>query len=301
MASLDTLTIFFLDARGQSDRPFVRQLAAIAPSSYFSLSRLKELLGNPLLSPDWLQVNVGGKPMSFDDDFLWKFVQKKKLCFIDKKKMNEAIAKGASVVLEGLDILEPRIHALCSEIDVQLPCSLINCEAFFSQKNNEAYYGHRDSDDVLVIQLEGQKRWRLHEPQPRRYRGNSPLNEQQMGPLLEELVMNPGDIMFVRAGVPHRCITENAYSLHLSFDLCDRTPNIEQITEAANQLHAECLAPMNAPASEVVDQYIKHLKSEKFSQHLESATTTMQQQARRFRERMGQAGSLDALDRFLQK
>lgn len=301
MDELDALTEFFLNARIQGDRPFVRQPAAVDPLSYFSLIRLKELLGNPLLSPDWLQVNVVGKALSFDDDFLWKFVQKKKLCFIDKKKMNEVIAKGASVVLEGLDILDPRVHALCSEIDAQLPCSLINCEAFFSQKNNEAYYGHRDSDDVLVIQIEGRKRWRLHEPQQRRYRGNSPLNEQQMGPLLEELIMNPGDILFVRAGVPHRCITENAYSLHLSFDLCDRTPNIEQITEAAKQLHAECLAPMNASAFEVVEHYIKHLKSEQFSQHLESETATMQRQVQRFRKRMGQAGALDALDRFLPK
>ena len=297
--SLDSLTRFFLDARSQANQPFVKKDAGVEPINYFSLGRLNELLGNPLLSPDWLQVNVGGKAMSFDEDFLWKFVQKKKLCFIDKKKMDEAVARGASVVLEGLDILDSRIHALCAEIDSQLPCALINCEAFFSQKNNEAYYGHRDSDDVLVMQIEGQKRWRVHEPQQRRYRGNSPLSEQQMGPLLAEFVMSPGDILFVRAGVPHRCITEGAYSLHLSFDLCDRTPNIEQITEAANKLHAESLAPMNATATEVVDHYIRHLKSERFAKHLETASASMKDQASRFRQRMGQAGPIKALDRFI--
>jgi hypothetical protein len=299
MTTIDPLTQFFLNHRDSPQTAFARAEQAVAPQDYFSLIRLKEVLSNPLLSPDWLQVSLGGKAYSFDDDFLWKVVQKKRLCFIDKEKMNRAISAGASVVLEGLDILDARIHALCTEIDAQLPCALINCEAFFSQKNNEAYFGHRDSDDVLVIQIEGQKRWRVHQPQQRRYRGNSPLTEQQMGPLLEEFVMNPGDILFVRAGVPHRCITENAYSLHLSFDLCDRTPNIEQITEAANAHYAESLAPMNAPAKAVVSRYIEQLQSETFTAYLETATQTMKGQAAQFRARMGRSRESAALEKFL--
>jgi hypothetical protein len=292
--ALDPLTQFFLNARLEIDQPFVKKDLGVDPASYFSLERLEELLGNPLLSPDWLMVNLGHKAITFDDDFLWKVVQKKKLCFIDKTKLDQAVAQGASVVLEGLDILDSRIHDLCSEIDARLPCALVNCEAFFSQKHNEAYYGHRDSDDVLVIQIEGQKRWRVHQPQQRRYRGNSPLTEQEMGLLLAEVVMNPGDVLFVRAGVPHRCITEGKYSLHLSFDLCDRTPNIEQITDAANQLHAESLAPMNATAAEVVEHYIQHLKSERFVKQLELASADIKKQAIRFRQRMGRAGKIKA-------
>jgi ribosomal protein L16 Arg81 hydroxylase len=296
---MDLLTSFFLDARADGTQSYVRRDRAVNPKDYFGLAQLSEHLANPLLSPDWVQVSLGGKVLGLDDDFLWKFVQQKKLCFIDKERLNSVIAQGASVVLEGLDILEPRIHAVCAEIDSQLPCALINCEAFFSQKNNEAYHGHRDSDDVLVMQLEGRKRWRIYHPQQRRYAGNSPLTEAQMGPLLVGLTMNPGDILFVRAGVPHRCITEDAYSLHLSFDLCDRTPNIEQITQAANQLHSESLAPGNAPASEVVDHYITHLKSERFQAHLREATAAMKQEAVQFRQRMGRAGGITAFSKFL--
>lgn len=300
MVDLDTLTHFFIDAREQMDKPFVRREAAVKPEDYFSLKRLQELLGNPLLTPDWLQVSLKGQRLSFDDDFLWKTVQQKRLCFIDKSKMNDAISKGASIVLEGLDLLDLRLHTLCAEIDAQLPLALVNCESFFSQINNEAYFGHCDSDDVLVMQIEGQKRWRVHQPQQRRYVGNSPLTEAQMGPLLAEFVMNPGDILFVRAGVPHRCITSTAYSLHLSFDLCDRMPNIEEITHAANVVHAEALAPMNAPATEVIEHYIQHLRSERFRQLLVAAVGNKKDQAIRFRKRMGMASHINALDRFLQ-
>lgn len=297
MIQLDPFTRFFLEAR-KKNTPFDRTPAAVNPAMYFSLGQLEKHLSNPLLTPEWLQVTLNGKALSFDNDFLWKFVQNKKLCFIDKDNMDEAISKGASVVLEGLDILDPRIHSLCSEIDAQIACALINCEAFFSQMNNEAYAGHRDSDDVLVIQIEGSKRWRIHEPQQRRYRGNSPLTEEQMGPLLAEIKMQPGDLMFVRAGVPHRCVTETAYSLHLSFDLCDRMPNIDQITHAANQLYAESLAPMNAPAEEVVNRYIDCLGSERFKESLKALGQNMKTQTSRFRVRMGHAHNLQSIKKI---
>jgi hypothetical protein len=138
MRDLDVLTKFFLDSQKDLEKSFARTKSAIDPSDYFSLEHLKDLLSNPLLSPDWLQLTLGGKILSFEEDFLWKFVQKKKLCFVDKSGINEALIEGGSLVLEGLDILDPRLHALCAEIDSQLPCTLTNCEAFFSQKNNEA-------------------------------------------------------------------------------------------------------------------------------------------------------------------
>jgi hypothetical protein len=301
MSQLNPFTLFFLEARTHTENSFRRKKAGVPPAEYFSLERLNELLANPLLSPDWLQVTLQGKVMGFEDDYIFKIVQRKKLCFIDKQRMDQSIAKGASVVLEGLDILDTKINALCSEIDAQLPCALSNCEAFFSQKNNEAYFGHRDSDDVLVMQIEGKKRWRIHEPQQRRYRGNSPLSEEQMGPLLIELVMEPGDIMFVRAGVPHRCITETDYSLHLSFDLCDRTPNAENITHTANQMYAESLAPMHAPAAEVVSRYVTLLNSEAFSKHLVSASEDMKKQVHQFRRRTGRAQNIESLRRLKNK
>ena len=301
MREFDVLTKFFLDSKKNLKKPFARTKSAIDPGDYFSLEHLKDLVSNPLLSPDWLSLTLGGKILSFEEDFLWKFVQKKKLCFVDKSGINEALIKGGSLVLEGLDILDPRLHALCAEIDSQLPCALTNCEAFFSQKNNEAYFGHRDSDDVLVAQIEGEKRWRLHLPQQRRYRGNSPLTEDQMGPLLTEITMQPGDILFVRAGVPHRCITETPYSLHLSFDLCDRTPNIEQITHAANQFYGEALAPMNATTDQVIDHYINCLKSDRLSKHLIAVNQEMKNQTKKFRRRMGNAGLLTGFDKFLAK
>ena len=232
------------------------------------------------------------------DSFLWKTVQHKKLVFIDKQTINSAIQQGAAVVLEGLDILMPQFNQLLMALDQLLPCALSNAEAFFSQIGNEAYGGHRDSDDVLVIQISGIKHWHVHKPQQRRYLGNAPMTAEQMGPILTEFDMKPGDILYVKAGVPHRCTTAADHSLHISIDLCDRTPNIEQITALANQVYNQGSANANAPATTLADQYVKILQSPDFRMNLHAVTQSLQAETKKFRERIGQSSSITALSIF---
>lgn len=262
----------------------------LSENSLLSVERLEALLANPLLSPEWLQVSLRGQVVPIGDDQMWKTVQKKRLQFIDKRRLVQALEAGASVVLEGLDLQDQTINALVREIDLLLPCALSHCEAFYSRQGSEAYGGHRDSDDVLVIQVSGRKRWRIHAPQQRRYHGNSPLSEQQMGPLLTELEMNPGDVLYVRAGVPHRCTTPADQSLHLSFDLCDRTPNIEQISAAGTALYNQGAADCHANPAAVVQRYVELLTDPKFGRELDEARANIRREAIAFRDRIHAAG-----------
>ena len=277
-----------------------RQETAIDPMALFSMAQFQACLNNPLLSPDWLRVTLNNQVLNLQQDsFLWKTVQQKKLVFIDKQPIQEAIQKGAAVVLEGLDILLPPFNQLLMALDQVLPCALSNAEAFFSQLGSEAYGGHRDSDDVLVIQISGVKHWHVHRPQQRRYFGNTPLNAEQMGPVMTEFDMKPGDILYVKAGVPHRCTTVADHSLHISIDLCDRTPNIEQITAMANQFYNHASANPNVPCTTVADQYVKILQSPDFRMNLHAATQSMQAETRKFRERIGQSSNITALEKFI--
>lgn len=290
---------FFAQAWAKQDAPFTHSAGLVPEPKIFSVARLQDCLNNPLLSPDWIQLALGGKGLDLVGSHLWKTVQTRRLAFIDKQALNAAIAQGASVVLEGLDILDAQINELLAGLDRRMPCALSNCEAFFSQRGNEAYGGHRDSDDVLVLQISGEKRWFIHHPQQRRYFGNTPLSQAEMGPVLAELVMKPGDALFLRAGVPHRCTTPGPYSLHLSIDLCDRTPNIEQISQVANALYNQSSAPPNVPASQMVSRYVEHLQSAALHNELSEATKTIRSQAQEFRQRMARASGVSALSKFI--
>jgi ribosomal protein L16 Arg81 hydroxylase len=217
---------------------------------------------------------------------------------MDKSIIERELRKGGALVLEGLDILDPGINAFCAKLEEALPCSMTNSVAFFSQKQNEAYDGHADSDDVLVVQLSGKKTWDIFEPQQRRYLGNDSQADHQLGPVLQQITMGPGDALYVRAGVPHRCHTTADHSLHIAFDLLDRTPNVDQITKEANQKYYYACAQPYVPAGKVVDEYIDLLKSPEFQVSLEKQTRQIRENAARFREQVDSASGVRFLSKF---
>jgi ribosomal protein L16 Arg81 hydroxylase len=217
---------------------------------------------------------------------------------MDKELLSNAVNKGAAVVLEGIDILDANINEFAARLDNSLPCVLSNAEVFLSQQDNEAYEGHCDADDVLVVQLAGKKTWQLFKPQQRRYSGIANQNEQQLGPVMQEVTMRPGDALYARAGVPHRCITSAPFSLHMSFDLVDNTPTTADIAgEATKQYKHACELPYES-ADRVVDRYVSILKSDEFQAALEEATAYKRKDIENFRQMLGRTSAVRSLNKF---
>ena len=173
-----------------------------------------------------------------------------------------------------------------------------NSVVFFSQCENEAYAGHCDVDDVLVVQLAGQKIWHLFAPQKRRLKGMDNQSDTQLGPVLHELEMAPGDALYVRAGVPHRCVTPGEFSLHMSFDLLDATPNIQQISTEANKHYMDACESPYVPGSKVIDNYIEILKSSKFRTELSTDTLKTRMQLIEHRKRIARSSSVNNLCKY---
>lgn len=300
-ADLKKLFSFYIEQRNNPPKDYAHAKGLIQSPTFFSVAKLQEHLNNPLLNPDWVQLRNHEEIFKLESEMLWKVVQHKELRFMDKQKINDVLVQGGSVILEGIDMLEPAINSFLMKVDAAMPCALSNCVAFFSQKGNEAYRGHRDTDDVLVIQLSGEKKWRIFAPQQRRYFGNFPLTLAQMGEQIAELVMQPGDALFMRAGVPHIVDTIADHSLHLAFDLIDRTPNIETISDAANQQYNQGGENPHVPASKVIDYYIGILKDPKFQETAEIKTAEMREASARFREKIARTVGVRALSKYASK
>lgn len=294
----EALLEFLREQRRDSPDEFSYRAGLVAQPGCFSLADLQAHLNNPVLAPEWLDVVVKGKKVPLEAACLFKTVQTKKLFFMDKEVLNEHLANGAAVVLEGLDILDPMINSFLTRVDESFPCVLSNCVVFFSQRDNEAYQGHCDTDDVLVFQLEGKKTWQLFAPQQRRYFDAFNLDDERLGPVRNELTMRPGDALYIRAGVPHRCSTPGDYSLHLSFDLGDRTPNVEQIAAAADKLYKHTPAAAYDHASRVVDQFAGIMQDPDFLATLQQETEAKRQSIKEFRQRMGRASAVRHLSKL---
>jgi ribosomal protein L16 Arg81 hydroxylase len=294
---LELVLGFYKKQRDAPPPVFAHAARLLAAPQFFSSSALQQYLNNPLLTPSWLTLLSNGKVVPLESAALLKVVQNRELVFMDKELIEQPLVSGGALLLEGLDILDPAINAFVATVDSTLPCALSNCVAFLSQRGSEAYQAHCDTDDVLVVQIEGAKRWRIFAPQQRRYVGNI-LDDSQLGPQVAELTLEAGDALYIRAGVPHRCETKSDYSLHLSFDLCDRTPNIEQITHHANSRYNQACELQYSPASKVTQRYIALLSSPQFQSDLASATQQVRKDAMSFRQRIGRASAVRALDKL---
>ena len=295
---LQALLDFYHAQRQNLPDAFTYATGVINQPSFFTATDLQRHLNNPLLQPEWVHVKLDGQRIELEKTCFTKNVQGRKLGFMDKAVLDDAINKGAAVVLEGIDILDPGINEFVARLDESLPCVLSNSEVFLSQQDNEAYEGHCDADDVLVVQLAGKKTWHLFRPQQRRYADIQALNDQQLGPVMQEITMRPGDALYVRAGVPHRCITSAPFSLHMSFDLVDNTPTIGEITREANNQYAHACELPYAPLANVVDRYVSILNSGEFQAALKEATQLKRGQLVDFRKMLGRSSALKGLNKF---
>lgn len=295
---LQALLDFFSEQRQNLPEAYTYKAGVINNPSFFTAADLQRHLNNPLLQPDWLTIKQDGDPVELEKSCFAKAVQRRQLKFIDKDAINNAIDKGAAVVLEGIDLLDSGVNEFVARLDDALPCVLSNAEVFFSQQDNEAYDAHCDADDVLVVQLAGKKIWNLYAPQDRRYSGIQNLSDQQLGPVTQEFTMRPGDAIYLRAGVPHRCITSAPFSLHMSFDLVDNSPHIMDITKVANNQYLYASELPYAPLDDVVERYVSLLKSAEFQSALVEATEFKRGEVTNFRKMLGRTSIVKSLNKF---
>lgn len=276
----------------------VHRQGLVPEQQLFSLEHLRRHLNDPLLDVNYLNLFQAGRTVELADARLYKVVQRRKIPFVDRRILQQHLANGAACVLEGLDILEPEINALATVLDRGQTATFCNATAFFSQQGNEAYRGHVDTDDVLVIHVAGEKRWRLHARQkPRRTQLNE-LTEGQMGAVDTDVVMRPGDVLYLRSYTPHRVETLSACSLHVSFDLCDRQPSIEMALQLLLQHYDRDSAMPLTPTPDVLDKLFALARSNPYAADLAAMLAHDKAGQAEFRQLLA-TNRVTHLDRFI--
>ena len=264
----------------------------------FSLEHLRHHLNDPMLDINFVNVFAAGKPVDLTEAHLYKYVQRRKIGFVDHAVLQRHLEQGAACVLEGLDILEPDINELAAALDRAHAATFSNATAFFSQQGNEAYRGHLDTDDVLVVHLAGEKRWRLHRRQPPRRVDLTDLAEAAMGPVDSDVVLRPGDLLYLRSFTPHRVETLSPCSLHMSFDLCDRQPSIERALQLLLQHYDRDSSPRLVAPREDLAKLFELARTPAFDADLGQALAAEKSGQAEFR-RLLSRNRITHLDRFI--
>ena len=82
---------------------------------------------------------------------------------VDAAKLEELLARGASIIITHLEQTVPSFAALCDKIKSRLSEN-IKAGAIVTTGAGGALPLHYDWDDLIILQVEGTKRWKLYGP-----------------------------------------------------------------------------------------------------------------------------------------
>lgn len=133
---------------------------------------------------------------------------------LDAARFAMLARQGVSLIAEPLDRHVPALAALCADIRAAVPED-IKAGAIATTGAGGAFKLHYDPEDLVILQIEGTKRWRIHGPPVENpVRGMAERAPPQGEPVFDQ-VLGPGDLLFVPAGHWHQCENGPGRSLHL--------------------------------------------------------------------------------------
>lgn len=145
--------------------------------------------------------------------------------FIDRGAVADRHRSGATIILNQAHQFEPKLARLCKGLE-HVFSSHVQANLYLTPPNAQGFRTHYDNHDVLVIQVEGQKHWRIYDKPieaPFRGEGFEP-GKHETGALRQEFVLKAGDCAYVPRGLMHDAQTSgDAASLHVTVGLITRT------------------------------------------------------------------------------
>ncbi|WP_370413837.1 JmjC domain-containing protein [Streptomyces fradiae] len=147
----------------------------------------------------------------------------------DVRKTAGELAEGASLVMQGLQEYSEPIARFTRALahDMARP---VHVNAYVTPPKSQGFADHFDPRDAFIVQVAGTKRWTLREPVLRR-----PLAHESWDRLRErgewdtarlealepwrEVLLEPGDVLWLPGGWVHSARSEGVSSLHLTLSL----------------------------------------------------------------------------------
>ncbi len=137
-------------------------------------------------------------------------------------RVAELFADGSTVVLQALH----RTHAPVARFAADLSADLghpVQVNAYVTPAQNQGFSSHYDVHDVFVLQVAGEKRWRLHAPVVTDPLRDDPWTDHRAAvearaaeePYLEA-VLRPGDALYLPRGWLHAATALGDVSAHLT-------------------------------------------------------------------------------------
>jgi hypothetical protein len=133
------------------------------------------------------------------------------------------LADGSTVVLQGLHRTWPPVGSLAADLAAELGHS-VQVNAYVTPPQSQGFAAHYDTHDVFVLQVHGRKRWVVHAPvlpdalpdEPWEQRRSLVQARAEESPLID-VVLEPGDCLYLPRGFVHAASALGGTTVHLTF------------------------------------------------------------------------------------
>jgi bifunctional lysine-specific demethylase and histidyl-hydroxylase NO66 len=145
--------------------------------------------------------------------------------FVDRGAVADHHRGGATIILQQAHQLEPSLGRFCRALE-HLFSAHVQTNVYLTPPNAQGFKTHYDNHCVFVLQITGEKAWRLYEkPVDTPFRGEGfEAGKYEPGELKQEFVLKAGDCAYVPRGMMHDAMTSGSGpSLHVTVGLITRT------------------------------------------------------------------------------
>ncbi|MBD0329506.1 MAG: cupin [Thermoleophilia bacterium] len=264
-----------------------------------SAADAERLITEPgLRYPGFRLVKAGARlaPGGYTTDLSWRPVP-----FAGTADVERILAEfegGATIVLQALHLQRVSVALYCRELEARLGHP-VQANAYLTPRCSQGLPVHHDTHDVFVLQVSGSKRWLVYEPVL-----ELPLKHQRYRPALGrpgaavlDVVLRPGDALYLPRGWLHEALTSDADSLHLTVGVNVHTW-IDAFRAALERCEHEVAFRRAAEDGSAAEALVHRLAAE-----LDPARVATARRQRLLRGRrpvldgqLGQLRALDALD-----
>jgi lysine-specific demethylase/histidyl-hydroxylase NO66 len=144
---------------------------------------------------------------------------------VSDDKLVRLFADGSTLVLQALHRVWPPILEFCQRLAAELGHP-VQANAYVTPPQNQGFSAHYDVHDVFVLQIDGEKQWRISPPvlesplrdQPWSDRKSEVEKQAQQPPMLEA-VLRPGDCLYLPRGYLHAATALGGVSTHLTLGI----------------------------------------------------------------------------------
>ncbi len=213
----DQLDRFLTEHQGRD--AFRRRLPDGWAQSLFDWARLNEALEQQRLAPPRLRLERAGGDASKDVFKTRRTRRGRTLTDLDPVMLNARLRDGATLILDAAHEVSPPLQALCADLAAEYAASC-QTNLYACWGTTQGFDVHWDDHDVFVVQVEGAKRWALYGSTREwpSYRDTKGAHAKPTEPI-EEIVLEPGDLLYLPRGYWHAAVGMGVPTLHLTIGL----------------------------------------------------------------------------------